>query len=285
MGEDGIALTHGYVFKVARAADDLNALNAKIKSFIEGDFHRIIQPATETLHMDGEWNTIRWNGLSDPDPMWGVDLGGIVHNLRSALDHLAWNLVTVGSSKPSKDTVFPICQSEVDWNEAVRQRRRSDDRPSPIPGLFPAALAIVEDAQPYKAGRKAERHPLMRLLRLSNIDKHRNLHLARVTAKKSEHIQVGPPGFAKILKVSYPQAGGVVENGTEIAKVKLAWMTEPNPDVKMYVKGRFHVGVAFGEYGAKPIVTMDDLGAIFDAVDGIVARGCDLFGLPIDPTP
>lgn len=40
-----------------------------------------------------------------------VILGDVVHNLRGALDHLAWQIVASTGRNPSTSTYFPICKT------------------------------------------------------------------------------------------------------------------------------------------------------------------------------
>jgi hypothetical protein len=48
----------------------------------------------------------------------GVILGDMVHNLRSALDHLVWQAVLRNGGRPNRSHQFPICDDEKDWNDA-----------------------------------------------------------------------------------------------------------------------------------------------------------------------
>lgn len=93
--------------------------------------------------------------------------GDVVHNLRSALDQLAWQLVLEGSGKPSKKEAkliyFPIhkdCNKFVD--NLVVQKMTIKHRD------------IVEQFQPFTAPVPDE-HPLVVIQDLSNDDKHRLL--------------------------------------------------------------------------------------------------------------
>ena len=88
--------------------------------------------------------------------------GDIAQNLRSALDHLAWQLVSVGTpdAKPSRDTSFPICPSIKEYES--RKGRK-------VKGMRPEAIAAIDALKPYKGGNGA----LWRLHEINNIDKHR----------------------------------------------------------------------------------------------------------------
>jgi hypothetical protein len=106
------------------------------------------------------------------DPMVAAIVGDIAHNLRSALDHLAWQLVRLDGGQPDENTVFPIHLSRLNRNGNPRNLtiapgiRRSD------------IMDAVEGMQPYDASRHGhppETDALGILQRLNNIDKHRLL--------------------------------------------------------------------------------------------------------------
>jgi len=43
--------------------------------------------------------------------------GDAIHNLRSALDHIAWELVAAGSSEPNHRTQFPVGKTQASYRE------------------------------------------------------------------------------------------------------------------------------------------------------------------------
>jgi hypothetical protein len=89
--------------------------------------------------------------------------GDIVHNLRSALDHLAYQLVVVGSEKePSRRVEFPIAKDFATY-EAEKTKK--------VQGMRPIAIKAIDNVKPYKGGNE----PLWRIHELDNIDKHRTL--------------------------------------------------------------------------------------------------------------
>lgn len=89
--------------------------------------------------------------------------GDIVHNLRSALDHLAYQLVIVGTGKePSRRVEFPIAKDFATY-EAEKARK--------VDGMRPQAIEAIDRLKPYKGGNDS----LWRIHELDNIDKHRTL--------------------------------------------------------------------------------------------------------------
>lgn len=103
------------------------------------------------------------------DSWFSLTLGDCVHNLRSALDHLAWQL----ARGPSRRTQFPILDRRPQrWT--CRGRRPGAIR---VAGDLPLdALRIIEEVQPYN-GTNAGRD-LLTIQELDAIDKHRHLFLA-----------------------------------------------------------------------------------------------------------
>jgi hypothetical protein len=106
------------------------------------------------------------------DPIVSAVVGDIVHNLGSALDHLACQLVMLDSGQPNDSTVFPIHKSNTDRSgksmdltikPGIRDRR---------------ILEAVERMQPYTEanfGNDPATNALWIIKRLDIIDKHRLL--------------------------------------------------------------------------------------------------------------
>jgi hypothetical protein len=100
--------------------------------------------------------------------------GDAVQNLRSALDHLAWQVVLSEGQEPGRHTAFPIYMSENDFERRVRDPPKN--RPGPLHGIDPSGekWAVIERFQPYREGPPLL-DPLGAIGALSNADKHRSL--------------------------------------------------------------------------------------------------------------
>jgi hypothetical protein len=113
---------------------------------------------------------------------WGVLIGEIAHNLRSALDGLAWQLALLKTDRPYERTAFPIYKV----GHTKRRGRGSNLVPSfwgkgdglrlmqDIPKRF---WTRIESFQPYKRGNRGRHSPLFLLEELNNTDKHRLITL------------------------------------------------------------------------------------------------------------
>jgi hypothetical protein len=110
----------------------------------------------------------------DPPPLapnFSAILGDCIHNFRSALDHLACQLVIASDGTPSNRTQFPFHKSRAFWNESTRAREpvRIDIHP----GIRSDIIQAVEAVQPYHG--TFETTLLWWMHELDNIDKHRQL--------------------------------------------------------------------------------------------------------------
>ena len=87
--------------------------------------------------------------------------GDIIQNLRSSLDHLAYQLSVVGTPgvEPSEKVAFPICAS-AEIYESAKVRK--------VQGMRPEAVKAIDSLKPYKGGNDA----LWKLHKFNNIDKH-----------------------------------------------------------------------------------------------------------------
>ena len=90
-------------------------------------------------------------------------VGDAIHNLRSALDHLMWQLVEAGGGTPDRNTYFPICESAQQYASAMGNRE--------IQKITPDARNIIASVQPYVTFDQT----LWLIHQLDIFDKHRLL--------------------------------------------------------------------------------------------------------------
>ena len=106
---------------------------------------------------------------SPPPLAWSVIIGDIMHNLRSALEHLAWQLELAAGRIPDRGTEFPIYWDATKFQDAVKRG---------VPNRFPNdAWRVIEQLQPCRNGDRYPFHALYRLHELNRRDKHQLLTL------------------------------------------------------------------------------------------------------------
>jgi hypothetical protein len=101
---------------------------------------------------------------------WSVLVGDAVTNLRAALDHALWAAAVTHSGPPSNPHAvqFPIAPTRDKFVEPARRLSGT---------VSEAVWRIVEAVQPFHGGPAAHTAPLEVLRWLSNVDKHRAVHI------------------------------------------------------------------------------------------------------------
>lgn len=117
-------------------------------------------------------------------PEWSLRLGDIAFNWRSALDHLAWAVVSRGNAPPVgnpaySDIGFPISKSDVKFQGALAKK---------LPGTLPQDIALIRRYQPYRRTppRLVPLHALSVLALLNNHDKHRQIQPVPIYPRSAE---------------------------------------------------------------------------------------------------
>jgi hypothetical protein len=89
---------------------------------------------------------------------WSLSLGDFLHNLRSVLDHLAWQLVIANGKNPGRP-MFPITL-DADWFDTKGNEH--------LTGVHPDAIAAIRALQPFDPSHTGKKnlHPLWLLSEL-----------------------------------------------------------------------------------------------------------------------
>jgi hypothetical protein len=166
--------------KLERAGEHLDALERRVAAFLNADAYSTY--IDETLNGGG---IVRVRIKEEMPPAWSAIAGDIVHNLRSSLDVLLYQLVEAHTGEqPPTTTAFPICETP---REYVRKADRSTK------GVTAEARQAIDALRPYKSGND----DLHALHMLDIEDKHHLLLDIAVAARPM--LQIGP---------SLPQPGG-----------------------------------------------------------------------------
>jgi hypothetical protein len=144
--------------KLARARKHLDELRAAIAAFFAAQPYEVLHE--EEISTGDLIYKLRICHEVPGD--WSLIVGDVLHNLRSALDHLAWRLVELNNNTPSRHIQFVICA-----NQAAFQRAA----PNNLRGVSQTAMTFIENLHPYRGGDDL----LWQLNELNSIDKHRLL--------------------------------------------------------------------------------------------------------------
>ena len=173
--------------------------------------------------------------------------GEILYQLRSALDHLFFDLVR-------KNFIGPFCLKELKRIQFPLLPERPKGIVSPVPieafkfpyyvRIAPDHFALIEGLQPYHHG--AGFHELMRMLHVfSNIDKHRYLQTG-IAVINRRHTIISKEGFTDSVVVPMLQDGAELY---EPAHFNLG------SDSAMEVQDEYAIEIAFDEPEFGPLQT------------------------------
>ena len=248
----------GVRLKLDRAQEHFDCLDKKFRTFFtESNAYEVVAEVDPN-----GWKIARVKVNKMPPLTFGVIVGDIGHNLRSALDQTIYGLARRTIRDPSR-TQFPIY---LDGHAYVAPRK--DGRKSPreelLDGLTAGEKAIVDEYQPFQRGRSRNSDPLALLAWLTNTDKHKLVHPAysRAASQNLAFTEVVPGTIDHIeMRVA---TGRAVRNGTELHRLR-AW---PDPKAKVKMEGNVAIYPTFGERRLR----LDDVALIRARVLEIVGR-------------
>lgn len=225
--------------KIGRAEKHLDEFDAEREKWVKSSPYAIL-PYSNTDKT--EW-TVRLHRMDTPvkaeRDVWGLIIGDYVHALRSALDQLVWQLVTVAnkrtlSKEDERRIAFPIVTThpKAFWELTTVQHLRLEQ------------ALVIEDFQPYRAIGMEKTTPLADLHALWNADKHKVITPIKVTLSKTISPVIRPHPDVRVVDFEW-DTDIALEGDANIGRVTIE-VVGPNPDVD--VDG-YSVDVTFGEGG------------------------------------
>ena len=166
---------HSHQHKLAKARQHLQSYDSKVKEWYGLHSGR---PFSAFKHQEevicqGTRHVFSYDPVENfPSIECGLILGDFLHNLRSALDHLIYELATKYTSSLS-DKAAGQCEFPIFWERPMdtgEENRR-------IGCIDPHAANLIKGIQPQLLGSDYSQHPLWILNELERINKHRTLHL------------------------------------------------------------------------------------------------------------
>lgn len=146
--------------KIERANQHIDELKSAIIAFKNSDPYKI-----SAKHDPQSRKLIYYLVDVQPVPLEIACIAGdVLHNLRCALDHLAYRLFRVGAgdTADAKHVYFPIFDDAAKYQAGVQGK---------VHGMRQDAIDAIDAIKPYKGGNDT----LWRLHRLNSVDKHRLL--------------------------------------------------------------------------------------------------------------
>jgi hypothetical protein len=276
MDDDPLA---GVKAKLARAEEHMTALGEEWKAFSKDQSYEGVhefKPGTR------DWNT--YLSLAKPIPIkLSTILGDALNNMRSSLDHLVCRFVEFHKGAVGRHHSFPIYGDGADYDARVNGISRKKGRPGPLDGIPAggAERALIEEAQPYQRGTNWREHPLAVLNKMTNIDKHRAIHIADSYPQATNALDLLTwiPDDAELIDHTLIwQPGQPLVDRTHIARLRFS---ESNPATEVNITVTFPLALAFED--PEPGTPQGSVADILEYVGEIVRRAEGMFcnpGLP-----
>jgi hypothetical protein len=217
--------------KLERAGEHIEDLRVACDEWLGTDAYRVVRE----IEPETGYTAHRVKIKEPPPARLGLLVGDAVHNLRSALDHIALELA-VSKHRPgrvpatieesSEFPIFPLVMKNGRSGSDAFNATTNKGDPARQSGLFKLrgveskAVAVIEGKQPYHRGNAWADDPLWVIHELDRIDKHRRVHL---TAYAIAGTELTVPGDQPINFLHIDHVGGYsgpVQDGTEVARYR-----------------------------------------------------------------
>lgn len=156
MAADQAPWAESGALKMARAGEHIAALEAEIRAFYAREPYVVVAES----ELDTRAVVQRARVREQPPAHLALVAGDAIHNLRSTLDLLVHQLITVNRHIPSKRSAFPIFETLDDFRTGYKPM---------VHGMSPLAIEAIRSTAPYRSGNE----PLWLLHKLDILDKHR----------------------------------------------------------------------------------------------------------------
>lgn len=163
------------------------------------------------------------------DPSFPLLVGDCIHNARSALDHLVYQLAILNNAPASaaEKTAFPIYLTPEKFRQNVVRKV--------APFISSAALAEIEKLQPYATGNAGTDDVLWVLSQLDIIDKHRLLLVTVSKFRPTSFVLTLPHGEVWDIDLDPGEWKASVDNA-EIMRFDLSRMITQPGKVNVKIK-------------------------------------------------
>jgi hypothetical protein len=236
-----VSRQYSHDLRLERAWEHLQCLEAECRTWLEEHPYRVY----------GELDAERRNKLvkveifHQPPAELGLLIGDCLHNMRSALDNLVYDLAIAHRGSPLSRSIARVSQFPI-FKDCDQFTDKGMDQ---IRGIHPDAKAVIKRLQPYHRGEKSAYHRLWMLRELSNADKHRLLHPTLLQPAAMGFF----PDEVDLSDITWKL--GPVENGAEIARYPYSG----EEGAEMDVKAHFTFRVGFRQGSPLPILPTDIL--------------------------
>lgn len=261
--------------KLARAIEHLEPLEHQCERFLKTKPYSVsaeFEPAAREY-------IVRFRIRKAMPLATAVIVGEVIHDLRSALEHVVWSLAATRAvnvaapwePRTRERIAFPVAKTGDAFNNA-----------SVRPFIGDEAMEVLSEFQPFTRWKEAEiaAHPLAHLHDLWNVDKHRVLIGAAGTVDLAPvTFRPGALSFQELAKGTDIERFPVerLEDGSPLARVRFKGAHQPGT-TEIQVQGEPSVTIEFR--GGERVVTVDALGLLCAFVADVLNAFRPLFPRP-----
>jgi len=189
--------------KVERARKHLRDLELARDNFINSKPYRLERES----NLQTGYNIYRVFDIQTPSVEIGLIVGDVIHNLRSALDHLTYQLVLRNGASPTKQTAFPVFDDATKYTTGLAGK---------VKGIAQSAIDAIDATEPYQGGKGAG---FWVLHYLDIADKHHALLTTLINVTGASFTMPGfwERGYRGVGGVSFPNFGKPLKDGDVVA--------------------------------------------------------------------
>ena len=239
---------NGVRAKIERAHCQVEALNADMNGFCE----KLKQSIVHEVDKDAGEQSWVYRGVTPDYPIeWSVRIGEVLYNLRSALDHIVWQLVLANGQEPGRDNEFPIVGDEANWLNAKKKLR----------GVGQDAESRIYQLQPFAGGLDPvfDVWIFLTLQCLCNMDKHRHLNLCALYSSGPQPFVFG--GNQPPRRTSIP--GRPLRGSATLGKIATGAIMLSVNDSEQELDPDFRIEIRF-DYPPNPELVADPIPVILN---------------------
>ena len=243
-----------HVLKIDWAGQHLDKLKREIGAWFAGNSHFSFRVEPNPDPPPKQRLTFFADDI--PATPFSLIIGDVVQNLRSSLDHIVYLLAgthTKSLSKSLSQDEARNCQLPIIGDEGGKGLAKfSKALLGPIKCVSAGAQAVIKSVQPYQMGADFRNHLLWKLNYLSNIDKHRAVH---VGAACVDWIDLNLAELFVDGAMVY-NLRQVIKNSAVIATFDFMRSAIPNGKVEMYITPNMTIGFSDGPLADIPVVEL-----------------------------
>jgi hypothetical protein len=227
--------------KLERAVEHFQALDADLKAW-RGESVEKGEAIGARWELDNESRLRSFYVETLPETprfRWGLILGDVIHNQRSALDQLAWELANLyrPDREEENSTQFPIVLSAKHFAKPHIQRQ--------VQFIDPAHVVLIEQKQPYAGGNTSPGdHTLAVLQNLSNADKHRGISIVQLAPDISSFRTGIPFTIRNGTLGHFILSNAPLEPGAKFMEMRADPLIPGGPEPDVYMHGDMSPSIA-----------------------------------------